>query len=533
VTVLEDAAAATALSVALPRFLARPVTLEEADAAQRHRLETRDTSWLTAVRETVYPHSRSPYRRLLRHAGCEMGDLERLVRQEGLEGALGRLCAAGVYLTIEEFKGRRPVVRGSTRFSVARRDLRNPRAATHAFARSGGSRGTGMPVPIDLAFVREQSTNACLMVHARGGGPTWRKAHWTVPGGGALIMLLIAAGFGRMPSEWFSQLDPSAPTIPARYRWSARWVRSLSALVGRPLPRPRHVPLADPGAILDWMKDTLEQGEVPLLQTFTSSAVRLCEAATERGVDVHGAQFILGGEPVTATRLAAIRRVGADGLAHYGSAETGSTLAYGCLAPGWADDSHATHDLFAFIQPGESRPASGLSRRALLITTLRVRAPLTMLNVSLGDEAEVASRDCGCPFAGRGWTTHLHGIRSFEKLTAGGMTFLDVDAIRVLEEELPKRFGGGPLDYQLVEEQDRAGRSRIVLHVHPAVGVLDEAAVVDAFLQALGAGDEARHVMALSWRQDGLVRVARIPPVTTATGKILHLHRRPASPAAS
>jgi hypothetical protein len=346
-------------------------------------------------------------------------------------------------------------------------------------------------------------------------------------------MLLIAAGFGRMPSEWFSQLDPSAPTIPARYRWSARWVRSLSALVGRPLPRPRHVPLADPGAILDWMKDTLEQGEVPLLQTFTSSAVRLCEAATERGVDVHGAQFILGGEPVTATRLAAIRRVGADGLAHYGSAETGSTLAYGCLAPGWADDSHATHDLFAFIQPGESRPASGLSRRALLITTLRVRAPLTMLNVSLGDEAEVASRDCGCPFAGRGWTTHLHGIRSFEKLTAGGMTFLDVDAIRVLEEELPKRFGGGPLDYQLVEEQDRAGRSRIVLHVHPAVGVLDEAAVVDAFLQALGAGDEARHVMALSWRQDGLVRVARIPPVTTATGKILHLHRRPASPAAS
>jgi len=461
-----------------------------------------------------------------------MGDVERLVRQEGLEGTLGRLYEAGVYLTIEEFKGRRPVVRGSTRFSLARRDLRNPRAAVHAFARSGGSRGTGMPVPIDLAFIREQSTNACLMVHARGGGPSWRKANWTVPGGGAIIMLLIWAGFGRLPSQWFSQLDPNASTIPARYRWGARWVCGLSALVRRPLPRPRHVPLGDPGPILHWMRDTLGRGEVPLLQTFTSSAVRLCKAAAERGVDLRGAQFILGGEPVTAARLASIRRAGADGLAHYGSAETGSTMAYGCLSPSWTDDSHVTHDLFAFIQPGESRLAPDLSRRALLVTTLRMRAPLIMLNVSLGDEALVVRKDCGCPFAGRGWTTHLHGIRSFEKLTAGGMTFLDVDAIRVLEEELPKRFGGGPLDYQLVEEQDRSGRSRIVLNVHPAVGPLDDEVVVDAFLRALGAGDEARHVMALSWRQDGLVRVARIPPVPTATGKILHLHRRPGAPAA-
>jgi hypothetical protein len=157
-----------------------------------------------------------------------------------------------------------------------------------------------------------------------------------------------------------------------------------------------------------------------------------------------------------------------------------------------------------------------------------MRAPLILLNVSLGDEALLERRDCGCAVAERGWTTHLHSIRSFEKLTAGGMTFLDVDAIRVLEEELPRRFGGGPADYQLVEEEDHAGRSHLVLHVHPAVGLLDDQVVADTFLRALGHGDEARHVMALSWRQAGLLRVERVPPVTTATGKILHLHRRPA-----
>jgi hypothetical protein len=274
------------------------------------------------------------------------------------------------------------------------------------------------------------------------------------------------------------------------------------------------------------MRDTLGRGEVPLLQTFTSSAVRLCQAALERSTNLRGAQFILGGEPVTAARMTVIRQAGANGITHYGSAETGSAMAYGCLAPNRPDDSHVTHDMFAVIQPGAPTIPSGLSRHALLTTTLRPRAPLIFLNVSLGDEAVVERRDCGCALAERGWTTHLHSIHSFEKLTAGGMTFLDADVIRVLEDVLPARFGGGPADYQLVEEENPEGRSSLVLHVHPLIGVLDEAAVVDAFLEALGRGGDTKQVMALSWRQAGLVRVERKAPLTTETGKILHLHRR-------
>ena len=37
------------------------------------------------------------------------------------------------------------------------------------------------------------------------------------------------------------------------------------------------------------------------------------------------------------------------------------------------------------------------------------------------------------------------------------MTFLDSDVIRVLEEVLPARFGGGPTDFQLVEQEDDDG----------------------------------------------------------------------------
>lgn len=522
----QDLAAAASVTRALPGFLRHTVTFEEAVTAQRHRLATREVSWLGAIRDSVYGHPHSPYRRLLQHAGCELGDLGRLVRQDGIEGTLRHLYAAGVYLTVEEFKGRRPVVRGGTQFEIHPHTLRNPRAAVHAFARSGGSRGTAMPVPIDLGFLREQATNACLMVHARGGGSTWRKANWTVPGGGAIIMVLIAAGFDRRPSRWFSQLDPGAASISLRYRWSARWVCWVSRGVGRPIPAPEHVPIDEPGPILDWMRDTLGRGEVPLLQTFSSSAVRLCQAALERSTDLRGVEFILGGEPVTAARMTVIRQAGANGITHYGSAETGSAMAYGCLAPSRPDDSHVTHDLFAVIQPGSPTIPPGLSRHALLTTTLRPRAPLIFLNASLGDEAIVERRDCGCPLAERGWTTHLHSIHSFEKLTAGGMTFLDADVIRVLEEVLPARFGGGPADYQLVEDEDPGGRSSLTLHVHPLIGVLDEVAVVDAFLEGLGRGGDAKQVMALSWRQAGLVRVERKAPLTTETGKILHLHRR-------
>jgi len=109
------------------------------------------------------------------------------------------------------------------------------------------------------------------------------------------------------------------------------------------------------------------------------------------------------------------------------------------------------------------------------------------------------------------------------------MTFLDVDAIRVLEVDLPSRFGGRPGDYQLVEEEGPGGRPGLVLLVNPALGPLDEPAVAEAFLQELGRGEDAKQVMALSWRQAGLLRVERRRPLTTDTGKILHLHRRPAS----
>ena len=176
------------------------------------------------------------------------------------------------------------------------------------------------------------------------------------------------------------------------------------------------------------------------------------------------------------------------------------------------------------IQAGPDGDRFGLPAPALLVTSLRMTAPLVLLNVTLGDQAVVVDRRCGCPLERLGWTRHLHTIRSYEKLTAGGMTFLDTDVIRVLEEVLPARFGGVPTDYQLVEEEGAGGLARVRLLVRPEVGPVDPAVVAETFLAAISAGAGAERIMGQVWRDAQVLRVERRAPMATASGKILHLH---------
>lgn len=67
----------------------------------------------------------------------------------------------------------------------------------------------------------------------------------------------------------------------------------------------------------------------------------------------------------------------------------------------------------------------------------------------------------------------------------------------------------GPIDYQLVEDETRDGRSLVRLLVNPAVGPVDIAMVADVFLSAIASGSEAQRLMAMQWRQAGFPIVER------------------------
>ena len=52
----------------------------------------------------------------------------------------------------------------------------------------------------------------------------------------------------------------------------------------------------------------------------------------------------------------------------------------------------------------------------------------------------------------------------------------DSDLVPALEQALPAAFGGGPTDYQLVEDQSGAGLAQLCLLIHPRVGPLEPTA---------------------------------------------------------
>jgi hypothetical protein len=503
-----------------PRFLRRPLTIAGARSELEWRRRVRVPAFLDLVRRGIYARPASPYLALLRHARCELGDVERLVYRDGIEAALRHLHRAGVHLTVDEFKGRRPVRRSGLELAVDPRSLRNPLAIPAVWGATSGSRGAAAGVPIDLAAIRERAVDTYLALDARGGAG-WRNAVWGAPGLAPTLWYSLCGG---PVDRWFSQLDPTLPGIHPRYRWSVRALRATSRLGGVRLPTLETAPLRAPLPIARWMSETLRAGDVPHLWAMPSSALRLARAAGDAGIDVAGARLTVTGEPVTASRLDALRAAGFDAVPDYGCADSGGPLSHGCLAPEAADEVHFFDDLHALV--GGEGP--GFPAGALLVTSLRPTAPLLLFNVSMGDRAVVGERRCGCPLEALGWTTHLHTIRSYEKLTAGGMTFLDTDVIDVLDEILPARFGGAPADYQLVEEEAADGQPRLRLRVAPAAGELDEAALAEGLLEAIAAASPTARVMAEQWRDGGFLTVERADPLATRTGKILHLRSSPA-----
>ena len=519
---LSDVASAVRLITRLPAVLRNPITSHEAHAKLQNELTHRDDNFLALVREGIYNNALSPYRRLLNLAGCEYGDLEKLVRKDGLDGALQRLFSSGVYLTVSESKGRIPIVRGNDSFQINNKDLSNPAIRADLEGRTGGSRSASSPVPIQFSTLRDHALEVFLDLEIKRT-MKWVGATWSVPGGGNLKRLIYYSLSGLPIAKWFLLVQSDASGVHSRYRWSNTLLRWAAWRAGIRLPSPEIVRLSDPLPIIDWMSEVLRSGGTPYMHASVSCATRICQTAVDSGFSLNGVQFAIGAEPITAARLALIQSSGARAHPHYSSADSGH-LGRGCTTPEVADEVHVVRNRYAVIQPGiDSNP--DFPSDALLVTSILPKTRLILLNVSLGDQAVMTSRQCGCPFQELGWTTHLHTIRSFEKLTACGMTFHHADVIRVLEDTLPSTFGGRATDYQLVDDDYVGGSPRVRLLVHPRIGVIDTRAVRQTFLDAIGHGSGVQRVMMMVWRDAGLPIVEREAPRVTAGGKILHVHR--------
>ncbi|MBI3998790.1 MAG: hypothetical protein HY355_07120 [Armatimonadetes bacterium] len=492
-------------------FLRTPVMIDDARAVLRRRLQVREQRFLHSARQLIYGHARSPHLRLLRAAGCEYGDLEVLVAREGLEGALAHLADAGVYVTFEEFKGRKEAVRGGQRFQFAEDEFNHPHMPPHYEVRSGGTRGPATAVGVNLAFVADLALNTSLALSAHGLA---QHAHliWLVVG---VTPVLLYAKLARPPVAWVYPVRP----LPLVAQVGGRYLAALSRLSASRLPAPAFLDLRAPGELADRLAALRRRGTPVCVTTYASSAVRVAIAAAERGIDLSGVCFITLGEPFTEAKGRLIAASGAQALVRYAFTE-GGIIGYACAAPHGPDDLHFFRDCYALVQRQRPVSASDITVGSFLFSSLLPTAPKVLLNVESGDYGVIDERPCGCELGSLGLTTHLSRIRSFEKLSGEGMTFVQTDLLRVLEEVLPARFGGTAADYQVLEEEEN-GILRLSLIISPRVGAVDEQVARDAFLEALEQNGGFERLAAGVWRRAETVVVRRQWPAATKAGKIL------------
>ena len=510
------------LARTLPAFFHEKVTVARAEEEIKTALERRAETFLELARARIYANPASPYLRLLKLARCDFSDLRAGVLAHGLEATLTRLARAGVYLTADEFKGRKTVERQGDSFRVSLADFLRPDPGAGFIAQSSGSSNLPTRSFVSLDWVALRSRPVCLFFSAHElFGSAYAFYDATLPGSGGVQSLLAYAKAGIPIDRWFARRVPVHGRLQKLHHLSITYLMVIAARCsGAGMPRPEMVDPDDLGVIVRWALAERARGRKCCLDTVASNAVRIARAASAMGESLEGVKFVVHGEPFTESKRDAIERSGASFTLRY-SFSPAFFVGMGCARPVYTDEVHVNRHLLAVTHQGfalEHAPSD-----ALLFTTLDPLTPQLLLNVENGDYAALEHRDCGCALEKAGLTLHLHHIRSYEKFTSEGMNYSYDGLLELIEKTLPAEFGGRPGDYQLVEEEDETGQTRLTLKVHPQAGELDEQRLLSRLREEMGRGSWGKEFQARVWDGAGTLRVRREAPFVSPRGKILPL----------
>ncbi len=505
--------------------------LQQAYSLLRERLERREQNFLNLIKKGIFSYEKSPYLLLLERAKISYQDICRWVNQGGVEAALQQLLEGGVYFTVDEFKGKTEVKRNGLRFRCSEPMFDNPFLSSAYEVRSGATRSAGTRIRIDFEYLRQRSLyDAFLLnVHDALQSPI---ANWfpIFPGAPGINSSLRFTRIGNPPRRWFSQVEKSQVKVNWEKTWGTNLIFWVARIKGVFLARPEYVNLNNALKVALWANQMLSYNENCVIYTFATSAVRVCMAAAENNISIRGVRFLVTGETLTAQKKKEIEGVGAVAVPVYGISEAG-VIAAGCNrvhANQQSDHCHIYQDTTAIISHRYMVSHYDTVVDSLLFTSLLYESPKLLLNVGMGDYGKLSTEESDCPFGRIGFNTLVGSIRSYEKLTGEGVTFVDTDFFRIIEKELPEKFGGTSTDYQLIQEEDSKGLNRLRLLISPRLGRLDEDLVVSHFIRLLKNSESSPESWAQSgtvmWDQARMVRVRREYPRTTPSGKILPFH---------
>ncbi len=500
----------------LPSYLRTPLSAEQSSTLLAESLERREDNFLALAKRAVFERPHSPYAVLLRAAQVAYEDLEMLVRADGVEHALGRLADAGVWVDIDQFKGKAPIERNGVRLEPSAEDFDNPLLRRDFEVHSGGTGGVRRRLAVDLDLLVFEAAAARLFLEAHGllhrPAALWRP---TPPGSSGIKHALRAAKLGLPLERWFDTQDQASRSWPSRLFLATAVVEGK--FFGGAVPRPQSVPWSNPEPVVRWL-EAKARGKIPgVLSCTVSGAILLCEHARRLGADIAGSVLWVGGEPLTPSKAAILQAAGCETVNGWSLSETGP-LGIGCARRAAVDEIHILHSKVAIIARPRGVADSDRPINALTATTLLPTCPKILLNVDVGDQGVLGERSCGCLVEQAGFATHLHTIRNYEKFTVAGVHFHRTDLLRLVEEVLPARHGGRAVDYQLAEE-DQGGRGLVSVVVSPEAGAVVEADVLASVYGFLSANSRGDAMMADQWRRFGAVQVIRRRPYVTAAGK--------------
>lgn len=523
---LSEAATFVRFARGLRGFLNSPLSAEDCRRIAQDQIANREKTFLLVIERGVYAIPSNPYRKLLSTAGIEYGDVARMVADDGVEGALGKLHEAGVYTSIEEFKGRTPIRRGSVEIPVESEDFDNPLHSRDLTVQSSGSTAKARRLSVDFEILRHDA--AWSRIHFEGLGVfdrpfgLWRPVP---PGSAGIKNALILSKLGHPAERWFTASDLSWSPGRLKSNIFGAYAARASRFTAYPLPIPEYTAMTNARKVAEWLGEKRRAGTPANIDTPASSGTRIAIAARDADIDISGSFFRIGGEPATDAKTALLRELGCRFSTNWAMAEIGR-LAYGCCNPDVGDEMHLLKGKMAVRQV--SKEVHGESVGAFFVSTLHVNSPKIMINTEIGDSGVMTERRCGCPLEKAGLAVHVHTLRSYEKLTTAGMHFLGSDFVKLVEETLPARFGGHSTNYQFREQIGQDGVAQVSVVISPSVGEVSDDRVVEEVVAFLGARSRGDSMMANHWLQSGVLTVVREEPEMLATQKTpaLRVHRQ-------
>jgi len=484
----------------------------------------REPRFLDLSRRIVFSNPQHPYHQMFRLAGCSYEDLARSVGSQGLEAALSSLATQGVFLTHDEFKGKTPIVRGGQEIPSHPASWSNPLARGHLEGRSGGSRSSGTPTRFSPQAQVYRELYDDLVTREFGLARRVRLCLGPIlPSTVTFTQGLRLARAGQRLEQWFSTAGALHEERP--YRAVTHFLVRLARLLGAPVPFPIDLPANDFTPVAQWIARRKQEGRACVMRSLVSPALRVAAAARDASLDIAGTIFVVGGEALTDAKRAGFEAVGCDVYPRYTISEVGP-IGFACRQMRTGNCVHVFHDSVAVVSRVRRAPLAGIDVNSLLFTTLLPFAPRFLINVDMDDAGILEPATCQCQFSAAGMSLQVRDIFSYGKLTGQGVTLYGTDVVHILEQALPRRFGGAAGDYQLVESEGTR-QTQLVLRVSPRIvsgaGNAATAEVRDFFLAEIrrcyGGSLAAR-----LWQHSAGVEVVFEEPLTTPSGKVLPLH---------